>query len=143
MIARLALAAVTEALAGVTDPGEAVEILVARDLWPMEDAPVPWSHKGAVRFRVPVLTSIASLGLAAIASAERLAREVGRERGCTTAKVEWIVLDTVGRIVTGAEAELSVMGLDLEVDYSTPEPLPLLLTIIVPPLPGEWWAGKE
>ena len=56
MIARPVLAAVTEALAGVTDPGEAVEILVARDLWPAENAPVPWSRKSAVRFRVPVLT---------------------------------------------------------------------------------------
>ena len=95
MIARPALAAVTEALAGVTDPGEAVEILVARDLWPMENAPrvIGLDGNTANFFKrahvVRSIASIASFGLVRIAAVASLAREALREEGCVAGTVWW------------------------------------------------------
>ena len=78
-------------------------------------------------------------------SLDALATEAARQLG---ALVNWRFLED-GSLWMGRETWPTAtlpetdQVLDLEVDYSTPEPLPLLLTIIVPPLPGEWWAGKE
>ncbi len=138
MIARPALAAVTEALAGVTDPDEAVEILVARDLWPVENAPELWHTPGAVDIRLLTLASAASLGLDAVTRAESLAREAARELGYSTVwRMEWVAIDRVVRKTEGAAAELYAMGLELVVDY--PPSGSVSLSIIVPPLPMRMW----
>lgn len=126
---RPALAAVLDALDGVTDPGEAVEILTARDLWPVEDAPVMWTAWSTAGLFDCVI-SVASIGVAAIVRAQHLAREVARERGASSCVVEWTAMSGVAHVVSGVGEELRRMG--IEVWGMPAEPPRMLLT--VPPM---------
>lgn len=97
---RPALGAVLAALDGVLTPREAVEVLAARDLWPLENGPrvVGGDSRGGVAGAraVHLIASIASLGLAQIVTAEGLAREVLREADAVEASgVAWDLDDTL------------------------------------------------
>jgi len=87
VIARPALAAVTEALDGVTDPREAVEILVARDLWPME-----WPGVDHFAPDVTEVVAVASLGVPRLLAVAGLAQHAGHTRG-DVVRVQWLTQD--------------------------------------------------
>lgn len=139
MITRPALAAVTEALAGVADPGEAVEILVARDLWPMERAPyvIVYDEEPGAKW-VARLASVASLGLAQIAALDGIAREYlesTRSWRGTEESEDGVAWDTAPGATYGSlrndreQVDARRMGADLSlfaIDTAA---------VIVPPLP--------